>query len=87
MDDAGQKKNVVFKDPAKGYAVDNCRPVACIPLMWKLSTGVVSESMYNYLDKNNLLLEEQKRCRKGSKGKKDQLLSNTMILQDCKKRH
>ena len=55
--------------------------------MWKLSTGVVPEGMYNYLDKNNLLLEEQKGYRKGSKGKKDQLLSNTMILQDCEKRH
>ena len=50
--------------------------------MWKLSTTVVSESKYNYLDKNKLLPEEQKVCRKGSKREK-KLLSNTKILQDC----
>ena len=66
MDDAGQK-NVVFKDPAKGNAVDNYRPVSCLPFIWKLSTGgVVSESMYNFLVKYNLLPEEKMGCRKGS---------------------
>ena len=74
--------NFVFKDPAKGNTVDNYRPVSCQPHMWKLSTTVVSESKYNYLDKNKLLPEEQKVCRKGSKREK-KLLSNTMILQDC----
>ena len=74
--------NFVFKDPAKGNTVDNYRPVSCLPHMWKLSTAVVPESMYNYLDKNKLLPEEQKVCRKGIKRKK-KLLSNAMILQDC----
>ena len=59
----------VLKDPAKGNTVDNYRPVSCLPHMWKLSTAVVSESMYNYLDKNKLLPEKQKVCRKGSKKK------------------
>ena len=65
MDDAGQK-NVVFKDPA-GNGVDNYRPMSCLPFMWNLSTGgVVSESMHNFLIKNNFLAEEQRGCRKGS---------------------
>ena len=65
MDDAGQKKNVVFKDPGNG--VDNYRPISCLPFMWNLSTGrVVSESVYNLLIKNNFLPEEQRGCRKGS---------------------
>ena len=63
--------NFVFKDPAKGNTVDNYRPVSCLPHMWKLSTAVVPESMYNYLDKNKLLPEEQKVCRKGIKRKKN----------------
>ena len=47
MDDAGQKKNVVLKDPGNG--VDNYRPISCLPFMWNLSTGgVVSESMHCY---------------------------------------
>ena len=52
----------------------------------KLLTGVVSESMYNFLDKNNLLPEEQKGCCKGSRGTKDQLLIDKMILQDCNRK-
>ena len=82
MDDAGQN-NFVFKDPAKGKAVDNYRPVSRLFLM---STRLVSENFYNFLDINNLLLEEQKRSRKGSRGTKAQLLNYKMILQDCKKR-
>ena len=59
------KKNAVFKDHGNG--VDNYRPISCLPFMWKLSTGgVVSESTYNFLIKNNFLPEEQRGCRKGS---------------------
>ena len=59
------KKIVEFKDPGNG--VDNYRPIPCLPFMWNLSTGgVVSESMYNFLIKNNFLPEEQRGCRKGS---------------------
>ena len=28
------------KDPDKGNAVDNYRPISCLPLMWKLMTGI-----------------------------------------------
>eukprot|EP00794_Sanderia_malayensis_P014775 gene14775-biopygen11863 len=30
------------KDPSKGSAVDNYRPISCLPLMWKLMTGNVN---------------------------------------------
>ena len=33
----------------------------------------------------NLLLREQKACRKGSRGTKDQLLIDKMIIKNCKK--
>ena len=36
---------------------------------------------------NNLLPVEQKGCRKNSRGTKDQLLIDKMVLDDCKKRH
>ncbi|CAB3989598.1 Hypothetical predicted protein [Paramuricea clavata] len=29
-----------LKDPSRGNAVDNFRPISCLPLMWKLMTGV-----------------------------------------------
>ena len=62
------------KDPTKGNDVDNYRPVSCHPLMWKLVTGTIAESIYNFLDVNDKLPVEQKGCKKKSRGTKDQLL-------------
>ena len=75
------------KDTAKGNAVDNYRPITCLPLMWKLMTGVISEKMYNYLESESLLPEEQKGCRRKSRETKDQLLIDKIVLKDCKRRH
>ena len=69
------RKTVLFqKDPAKGSAVDNCGSVSCLPLMWKLMTRMLAEKIYSYLERGNVLPSEQKVCRKGSRGTKDQLL-------------
>ena len=46
------KKVLCQKDPTKGNAVDNYKPVSCLPLMWKLMTGTVAKSSYNFLDVN-----------------------------------
>ena len=75
------------KDPAKGNAVENYRPITCLPLMWKLLTGMIAEEMYTYLHRENLLPEEQKGCRRGSRGTKDQLLIDKTVLRDCRRRH
>ena len=74
------------KDPGKGNAVDNYRPISCLPLMWKLMTGIIANSVYEYLEMYNLLPVEQKGCRRNSRGTKDQLLIDIMVLNDCKKR-
>ena len=37
------------KDLQKGDAVDNFRPISCLPLMWKLMTGIISDVMYEIL--------------------------------------
>ena len=52
------------KDPSKGNNVDNYRPRSCLPLMWKLMTGTIAESIYNFLDVNDKLPVEQKGCKK-----------------------
>ncbi|XP_063595812.1 uncharacterized protein LOC134772704 [Penaeus indicus] len=74
------------KDPAKGRAVDNFRPISCLPLMWKLLTGMIAEEMYGFLEREKILPDEQKGCRKGSRGTKDQLLIDKTVLKDCKRR-
>ena len=75
------------KDPREGNTVENCRPITCLPLMWKLLTGVIAEDMYDYFEQEKPLPEEQKGCRRGSRGTKVQLLIDKTVLKDCKKRH
>ena len=75
------------KDPRKGNSVENYRPITCLPMMWKLLTGIIAEDMYGYLERENILPDEQKGCRKKSRGTKDQLLIDKTILKDCRKRH
>ena len=48
------------KDLEKGNAVDNYRPITCLPLLWKLLTGIIAEDMYEYLEEERILPEEQK---------------------------
>ena len=55
--------------------------------MWKILTGVIAEEMYNYLEQEKILPVEQKGGKRGSCGTKDQLLTDEMVLKDCKKRH
>ena len=74
------------KDLTKGSAVDNYRPLFCLPLMWKLMTGMLAEKMQSHLERENVLPSEQKECQ-GSHGTKDQLLIDKTVLRDCKKRH
>ena len=45
------------KDSRKGNTADNYRPITCLPLMWKLLTGVIAEEMYNYLEREKILPE------------------------------
>lgn len=55
----------ISKDPAK------YRPIACLPTIYKLISGVLSYKMYALLENNELLNKEQKRCRKDSRGGKE----------------
>ena len=75
------------KDIRKGNVAENYRPITCLPLMWKLLTGMIAEEMYNYLEQEKLLPDEQKGCKRGSRGTKHQLLIDKTVLKDCKKRH
>ena len=62
------------------------RPICCLPTAYKLLTGIIADEIYNHLDGGSYLEAEQKGCRRGRQGTKDQLLINIMILEDCKAR-
>ena len=58
----------LLKGKRKRNEVSIYRPINCLPLMWKLLTGFVADEIYNDLEGNDLLLEEQKGCRRNSGG-------------------
>jgi len=64
----------------------NYRPITCLPTMYKILTSILSARCYSHLENYNLLPSEQKGCRKGSYGCKDQLLINKATLEDMKTR-
>jgi len=55
--------------------------------MWKLLSSILSDEVYAHLHKENILPFEQKGCFKGSKGSKDHLLVDKMILQEARHHH
>ena len=75
------------KDQERRSAVDNYRPISCLPLAWKLMTGIIADSMYEFFVGNDALPVDQKGCRRKSRGTKDQLLIDKMVLADCKRKH
>ena len=77
---------LIQKDPAKGRSASNYRPIACLPIMWKLLTGIFADKIYDHLHTNSLLPEEQKGCRKQSRGTKDQLLIDREVLKEARRK-
>ena len=77
---------LILKDKEKGTIVTNFRPITCLPMMWKLLTGILAEELYTHLENSKLLPDEQKGCRKNSRGTKDQLLIDKTIIRNCKRR-
>ena len=50
------------------------RKLTCLPVMWKLLTGIMSDKLYEILDAGNILPDEQNRCIKGAQGTNDHQL-------------
>ena len=63
---------LIQKDSCKGKVASNYRPVACLPLMWKLLTGVLAETLYQHLDSNCF---SQTNRRDAEKGQEEQRIS------------
>ena len=59
-----RRTSLLQKDKSKGNIVSNYRPITCLSLMWKLLSDVIADQIYEHLDQQKLLPEEQKGCRK-----------------------
>lgn len=53
---------------------------------YKLLTGIMAEDIYRHIDNEGLFPDEQKGCKKKSRGTKDQLLIDKMVLRNSRRR-
>ena len=72
------------KDKSKGNITSNYRPITCLPLMWKLLPGVIADQIYGHLYQQKLLTEEQKGCRKRSRGTNNLLYIDRAVIREVK---
>ena len=80
------KTTLIQKDPRKGTAPNNYRPITCLPTMWKILTAQIREKIYNSLTSRGLFPDEQKGCRKGSRSTAELLYIDQHILNESKTR-
>ena len=74
------------KYKSKGNIASNYRPLTCLPLMWKLLSGIIADQIYGHSDQQKLLPEEQMGCRKRSTGTNDLLYIDRAVIRKVKSR-
>ena len=74
-------KREISNDPSK------YRPITCLQTVYKIMTACVSRLINAHVSKQNILTEEQKGCRKGMKGCKDQLVVDSVVLKEAHQRN
>ena len=80
------KTILIQKDPSKGTAPNNYRPITCLPMMWKILTAQIREKIFYSLTNGGLFPGEQKGCGKGSRGTAELLYIDQHILNESKTR-
>lgn len=70
-----------LQDPAK------YRPITCLPTMYKIITSCITQKVNEHCEANNIIATQQKGCRKGSKGCKEQLTIDSVVCDQAFKNH
>ena len=76
---------LIQKSKAKGLIPSNYRPITCLCTVWM--TGIVADEVYTHLESKNVIPVEEKGCRKNTRGTKDQLLIDKLLLLDSRAKH
>ena len=84
-----RRTSLLQKDKSKGNVASNYGPITCLPLMWKLLTGVIADQIYANLDQEKMLPEEQKGCivQKGSRETNNLLYIDRAVIKEVKSRN
>ena len=81
-----RKTTLIQKDPSKGTAPNNYRPINCLPMILKILTAQIRENIYNSLASHGLFPDEQKGYCKGHRGTTELLCIDQYILNDKTRR-
>ena len=80
------KTTLIQMDPSKGTAPNNYRPITCFTTMWKIFIAQIRQEIYYSLTSRRLFPDEQKGCRKWSRGTTESLYIDQHILNESKVR-
>ena len=69
----------IMKDSKKSGVPSNYKPITCLPIMWKLWTGIIGDEIYSHLERSSLLQNELKGYLRRSRWTKDQLTDKTIL--------
>ena len=80
-----RRTSLLQNDKSIGNVASDCRPITCLPLMWKLLTGVIADQIYAHLNQEKLLPAEQKGCGKDSRRTNDLLCIDRGVIKAVSK--
>ena len=78
------KTTLVYKKGEENKA-KNYRPITCLPTMYKITTLIITEKVYEHVTQHDILPFEQKGCRQKARGCKEHLMLDKNIMEMAKK--
>lgn len=51
---------LIYKGEKKGNETSNFRSITCLPIMWEVFKTILAEQVYEHIERDKLLLDEQK---------------------------
>lgn len=67
--------------------VSKYRPITCLCTFYKIITSCVAEAIYDHCEANKIITENQKGCCRGSRGCKEQLVIDGVVMTQAYKKH
>jgi len=55
-----RKTSLLLKCADKGTVASSYHPITCLPTLWKLFSGILSQKMWYHIHVNNIIAPEQK---------------------------
>ncbi|KAI5731919.1 hypothetical protein M8J77_018419 [Diaphorina citri] len=63
------------------------RPITCLQIFYKIMTSCIADLLNEHIEKEKIVTEEQKGCKKGAKGCKEQLIIDSVILKHAQNKN